>query len=514
MIENFAKTLVGIGLPDLWARYLNDKFDGLMGVVSVSAYGARGDGVFNDTEAFEEAIATGKSVFVPAGTYKVSHLDLANDNQAIFGEGNTSIITHTDPTQQLFTVSGDNVIIRSLRLNGASSSEANGTYAVLTATASPAVNLTVDSVYITGASSGVGFNNGVKFDGSCHGGKVINCKIERLYGTAAGYGYGVLMGAANGCIISNNQFYGAASRGRHAVYLSSGASYSEVTNNYIESFVFQGINQNSSGASPVATANLIANNILRTCVSGNNATSGSIGTYGHSLGLVIANNQIYTSGGSGIALDVSGETDCYFTTVTGNMILSSYYAGIDVLGAQGAEIVGNFINESSKSASGSYGNIRIVRDATTVVGATNILVSGNHCSGSSFARSAVTVNSSAPAPTGIKLQGNHFSTGTAYIIENTGGLAITVDGWTQLSGAGDAGSILDGDNTSQTFTCTGANLGDVVLASCSAQLQGLILGAEVSATNTVRLTLNNNTGSSQDMGNSNYRILVKFREAA
>lgn len=60
-------------------------------VANVLDYGALGDGSANDSAAFIAAHATGKAVFVPAGTYLVN-INLAASNTFVFGEGAASII--------------------------------------------------------------------------------------------------------------------------------------------------------------------------------------------------------------------------------------------------------------------------------------------------------------------------------------------------------------------------------------------------------------------------------------
>jgi hypothetical protein len=58
--------------------------------VSVKDYGAKGDGVTNDTTAFNAAIATGKRVYVPTGTYMVNAT--INIKTIIEGDGSTASI--------------------------------------------------------------------------------------------------------------------------------------------------------------------------------------------------------------------------------------------------------------------------------------------------------------------------------------------------------------------------------------------------------------------------------------
>lgn len=70
------------------ARTLADLF---ADVVNVKSLDAVGDGVTDDTAAFQAAATAGGAIFVPAGTYIVNYIDIASD-QLWFGEGVTSII--------------------------------------------------------------------------------------------------------------------------------------------------------------------------------------------------------------------------------------------------------------------------------------------------------------------------------------------------------------------------------------------------------------------------------------
>lgn len=56
-------------------------------LTSVRFYGAKGDGVTDDTVAFQAALNSGKSVFVPNATYKISNtLSIENSNVKMYGE--------------------------------------------------------------------------------------------------------------------------------------------------------------------------------------------------------------------------------------------------------------------------------------------------------------------------------------------------------------------------------------------------------------------------------------------
>ena len=69
--------------------------------VSVKDFGAKGDGITDDTLAIQTAIdsvpATGGTVFVPAGDYRISNsIAIGHDNTILTGEGAASIIRLMD----------------------------------------------------------------------------------------------------------------------------------------------------------------------------------------------------------------------------------------------------------------------------------------------------------------------------------------------------------------------------------------------------------------------------------
>jgi hypothetical protein len=89
-------------------------------------FGAKGDGVTDDTAAFQAAVNAADRVFVPAGTYKVGIVTLPA-NTEIFGVGASSVLKQitasiTASTGSLYVNSGsagttvDNITIRDLRI--------------------------------------------------------------------------------------------------------------------------------------------------------------------------------------------------------------------------------------------------------------------------------------------------------------------------------------------------------------------------------------------------------------
>ncbi|KAF7956289.1 hypothetical protein AWV80_38445 [Cupriavidus sp. UYMU48A] len=70
--------------------------------------GARGDGVSDDTEALTAALATGRSIFLPAGNYLISStLSFARDGQYLMGEGKggETVVENRRTSAPLFTFS-------------------------------------------------------------------------------------------------------------------------------------------------------------------------------------------------------------------------------------------------------------------------------------------------------------------------------------------------------------------------------------------------------------------------
>jgi hypothetical protein len=79
-----------------------------------------------------------------------------------------------------------------------------------------------------------------------------------------------------------------------------------------------------------------------------------------------------------------------------------------------------------------------------------------------------------------------------------------------LSGSAtwDAASISDGDMESKDITVTGAAIGDFVLVSMGVDVVDLGVSAQVTATNTVTVTLLNNTGGAVDLASTTCRVRV------
>lgn len=85
-------------------------------IVNVMDKGATGDGVTDDTEAFESAISSAANgvVYIPRGTYSVKANMLNAENIAIIGAGNDSVIKNTEDTSAPIIKVGSNTSIKNL----------------------------------------------------------------------------------------------------------------------------------------------------------------------------------------------------------------------------------------------------------------------------------------------------------------------------------------------------------------------------------------------------------------
>jgi hypothetical protein len=91
-------------------------------IVSVKDFGAVGDGTTDDTAAFVAALATGKDVYIPAGTYRITSSITLPTKCRLFGAGvDRTIINSNIPGDSLFKAeaSGASFIhVSHMRLNG------------------------------------------------------------------------------------------------------------------------------------------------------------------------------------------------------------------------------------------------------------------------------------------------------------------------------------------------------------------------------------------------------------
>lgn len=86
--------------------------------VNVLWYGAIPNDGSNDNAAFTAAIATSRAVYVPDGTYLITSSQTLNDNQTIYGNGNTSVLQTTTANNIQIINMGNYCTVRDLKFLG------------------------------------------------------------------------------------------------------------------------------------------------------------------------------------------------------------------------------------------------------------------------------------------------------------------------------------------------------------------------------------------------------------
>jgi parallel beta-helix repeat protein len=480
--------------------------------VSVLDYGADATGVASSTQAFIAALATGKSVYVPQGTYRCGLLEMTTQGQQVFGDGSLSIIVQESTNQNLFFAKAAYIGIRNLRLNGIETNAANSSFAIFTAAATPAQFLTVEDVLFSGSSGATGFNNAIKFDDGCNYGRVVNCNIESLWGNTSNRGYGVLAGNVVGCRVTKNVMTAVSGRGRHGIYFSAGCSDSVADGNYLTGFDQEGISQYSTGVQPTCARNIYSNNTLTNCSASTNPFSGAIGIYQHSYGCIIANNTITASGQKGIAIDGSSVTDCANTLIIGNTVSYSGTNGIDLTSTVRCSVIGNIVYESSTASAGASANIMLRQDGATAC--VDTLIEGNMSAGSTYARSAISIDPGPPAPSLLKLQFNDFRPCVSYTLELNGVNGIEIDGRLQFRFQNVGyGPIANGASFAGPLSLPGADQGDICTVSHDQNSDGCTFYVYCNVTNTGVLNIGNLSGGSKTIASGNLRVDVWKRNA-
>lgn len=99
-------------------------------------------------------------------------------------------------------------------------------------------------------------------------------------------------------------------------------------------------------------------------------------------------------------------------------------------------------------------------------------------------------------------------------IERYTGSAWTQPGFLYGSATFNPGSLADAAGETTTVTVTGAALGDFAMASFSNALQGITVTAWVSATDTVSVRFQNESGGVLDLSSGTLRALVLQRTAS
>jgi hypothetical protein len=333
----------------------------------VMEYGALGDDSTDDTAAIQAAVDTGKDVFIPRGTFKVtSVITLTTASQTIWGLGERSYIKGTGANQNVFTASGvDGIKVYNVKIEAPSTksgmSDGCGIYFINC----DRVNI-LENLFTGGRSAGVQLKD-CNYGSVC-GNKFISSVVVPATDdhTQAGYDIYLTYSSSHNRVIGNVCISGiGVGIGVQTITESDTADFNTIVGNIVRDQPQYGIMLYRLNVADTLYNNVIANNTVAN-ISGDveHSTAGFVygaGIYVQGAEYTAVNgNTIYnTNTNDNIVFQLApgaiGVTNCRNVTITGNVIRDPEWYGIccqDVgeLGmADGkATITGNVIENSTK----------------------------------------------------------------------------------------------------------------------------------------------------------------------
>lgn len=142
------------------SRTTTDKFSES---VSVKDFGAYGNGLNNDTLAFQKALAAHDSVYIPPGTYLISAAITLGERQRLFGAGQVSAIHCQDNSFNAIEMVADFATLSDLRIEGGAAG-----IKLKSAGGRPCVQNNITDVTVFGANIGVLLDGGNDANFPCY----------------------------------------------------------------------------------------------------------------------------------------------------------------------------------------------------------------------------------------------------------------------------------------------------------------------------------------------------------
>ena len=367
-----------VGPNDVWGQQLNDHLDTLQITLNVKAYGAVGDGVADDTNAINAAIAAaatlGRTVWFPSGTYIVSAA-LTAITQPVALEGEARDGASAKGARIAFT-SGSATMLTTSATISIKNLVFLGLVAVGSVTTSKAIRLTGGTYSVVENCTVAGFGTNLELSGaiavSIRNNSFISAKVWNVFientaipdagdhtitgnvfdtDTASGWvaAAAIRIESSGGCKISSNKFLrhtrqldvAPADGATVTVLTVTGNSFQQgggseqvrikaknTTGTYTES-VISGNEFAAQAGSGTATCNiLVGTGAANVTISGNHlsgpstpSTGAAVVVTGTATGVTISGNTVTVWP---IGMDLSAATNGGEVAVSGN----HYRAGV------------------------------------------------------------------------------------------------------------------------------------------------------------------------------------------
>lgn len=367
---------------------------------TVLDFGAKPNDDVNDSPAFQKMIDNGSDLIIPAGTYNISSTILLSGkhNLQIIGKGVVNLVTPNKTGAGVFSVSDcTGVLISNINCIGGVKMPDNKNIAINLVGKNNTCIGVLNSKFTGTANSG--FNIGINMQYGASYIFISGCTFDSLVGTTSGNGYGIHIALTLNAFVCNNNFTGAPGRGRHAVYLSTGAQNCTVLNNVMKDFEWSAIVFNCYSYQVENKNNLVQGNTIMGCARTPYWGLGQINVFGKCNNNSIVSNKLSNSGKMGIF--VSGNSGSSFgndnvgfgTKITNNSISNSSTYGITISGSNNVEVSGNIISNAGISDVKGRGFSAIYISANLydkgLPPSHDISLIGNTVSGKAVTRSAI-----------------------------------------------------------------------------------------------------------------------------
>lgn len=285
------------------------------GAVNAKWFGAKGDGITDDTTAVQAAITAADNVFLPGGTYKITTTLTIPSDRKVFGLGSSTVLLVAANIAAITLTSVSRIVLRDFKINGQRltyTSASNGG--------------------ISAPASGTGINDIV---------------IQNVQMTAIG-GAGIIILGQSGNQSNRIKIVGCKIEdcGAHGILTQDYVNDVEIVGNYVADVGLTVADRPNITAGRTAVNTLIANNLCK-------GSSSALGTSSHGI-------------------SIEGE----YATCTGNIVIGVIGYGFEVGTSDYVSVVGNVAKTCTRGGFAVTGLTTFTAKNVTITGNTAVNCGG------------------------------------------------------------------------------------------------------------------------------------------